>query len=467
MNEETVYPYVDRYRLSRMSHISWEDLASVLFGLKPSEIESFDMPEEEKAEVYSMQASLLNWIRSDVYASKLKCSDDIDQENPTFKTRDIGSWLQRDNFHKWFRARGFKPAPSTQNFLFRVATGYDYEDLRLDEKGGLDIKYYGSLKSWPWADATRILYFFNPDKKREIELSLRASKADNDPLFAEGFLVPKPDDKVKRVRPVDILVWAGEKGFYFPEELLVNAGRSVLDDPDQKKSYDEAIMAAREQVSSKEPEPTPTPTPKPEQASATVKAMFSGVDAKILIGGLKVWAENPVEIIIRQPGKNSVIYTPSNLGFSNPNTKEWKSLLDILKTGHFIFHANDRASKEMFKRLEKKLVTFFKRQFHLIIRDDFKIFELSSGRKGIRTPIFQIPAMNVEEEFDYSSLDKEKTEEMLRILSRSSDINTAGSLNAVTEHAKSLGMTDSDIDRIIDVEREFLHRDVVDPYENT
>jgi len=250
MNEEPPFPNIDRYRLSRLSSITWEDLISAIFGLKPSKIKSFSLPENEREFIASVISDLLEWIRNDCQEGNLECAD-IDQDNPTFQTRAIGIWLWNINIKKWLEERGVFLLQEVLNFLFRIAFGQDYEPLKLGEDGLPHFKYYGGLKSWTWADGTRILHLLNPGKEQEICQALRAARTDHDVLFAKGFLKLKQGDKVERVRPLILLGWATLNGLFVPEEFLNDVTETALNDPEPTPAQE------------------PEPTIKPEEPTAT------------------------------------------------------------------------------------------------------------------------------------------------------------------------------------------------------
>jgi len=205
------------------------------------------------------------------------------------------------------------------------------------------------------------------------------------------------------------------------------------------------------------------------KANAKPPQAPSSQDAESFIMGLRIWNDNNVEIIIRQPGKKAAIYTPSTVGFSDPNTDEWKALLGILQSGELCYSKADKAKKQMYLRIEKKLSDFLIAQFRLKV-ERLKIFKSVDGQTGVRRPIFQVLAGQSEAgvDIDYSGYDQQEILAEIKKLILSSDIESADILHKAYEHAKSIGISDDDIGGVLSTD-DLLpsETDDMDPVDST
>jgi hypothetical protein len=179
-----------------------------------------------------------------------------------------------------------------------------------------------------------------------------------------------------------------------------------------------------------------------------------------IVRGIRVWNENMVEIRIQQPGKKPITHTPSSLGFDNPKTREWKALLEILKDGEFCFKKDEDAKKSMYLRIEKKIIKSFKAQFGLYIPDGFKIFHSVSGGKGIRKPIFKIDKSRTDTDInDYCGYGKPQIMKEIKMLSLSTNLDCIPNLQKAVDHAKSLGIKDSELQVEMSINEELYNLD--------
>jgi hypothetical protein len=451
MSEEFSAPGNDRHRLSRLSSITWENLISAIFGLKLADIK--DLPGDERETVASIINDLLEWIRSDYKDGKLQCSD-IEQENPTFQTSTIGLWLWDINIQKWIKDRGLLLSPDVQKFLFWIAFGQDYEPLVLDGDGVLNIKHYGSLKKWTWADATRILHWLNPDKVKEVSQTLRAAQADHDVLFSKGFLKLEQGDRVQRVRPLVVLGWAMEKQFYVPIELFHDAGETALQDPELKRLNDELKIREWEKfVRQKQEAPEPTPEISEEQKEEQTAKVEQATDkseeknVEFFVKSLIFKCENQVEIIIQSPGEMPIVCSPSVLGFRDAKTKQWLNFIRLLNSpdGMFTYGSNKGQAKSIWGKVEKKLMDFMGKKFDLSFPENFKLFLPVHGCAGKRKTLFKVSHVKGESGCNFNNLDREEILEKIRTLAINPDVDTADSLAKAGDRARELGITDDDI----------------------
>lgn len=113
--------------------------------------------------------------------------------------------------------------------------------------------------------------------------------------------------------------------------------------------------------------------------------------------------ENDEQINIQESGKTVKPVTCQSLGFRDKSTKEWKTLLEILRSTDHIYWigVQGRSSKvrnkdydAQRKRLEsinKKLVVHLSRNYSIMLPDGYKLFELDPGeKKGTYRFKFQI-----------------------------------------------------------------------------
>jgi hypothetical protein len=473
MEPNSNYTFINFDELQAKADWDAEDVIWILFGdYGLTAINSFrsNVPHEERGHPDYRVTSLYDNFLKDISSGRLgKVSNDHGKDALRFYAvhpLKVIDWIDDEkNLGRLDLYDDFKPHPKFNELIKSWNSDRESEDQPM-EWGGINLeelpKHLAKEDFWGRGEFRRLL--FAQTYAHEYPLSIyhkyipeiEAMMREVDHRIEEGLEAGRirltdsglvfGNDLLAEIRfkgyPVpDGLIEAGERGDWLVAERLLK---------DLRERMKEFVLNEGR------------PLPRTKESMPTLNA-----EAETFIRSLKIGSVNEVEIIIQQPGKKSVAYPSSTLGFFSCNTKEWKGLLGILKSGNFQHASSNRSAKEKFKRIEKKLITFFTRQFSLAIGSDFKIFALSPGNEGVRAPIFQILTRAIDRDFDYSSLNREETEEELKQLCLSDDVETAGQFKALTEHAKSIGMTDSDIELIIDVEGEFRDRDVVDPYENT
>ncbi len=149
--------------------------------------------------------------------------------------------------------------------------------------------------------------------------------------------------------------------------------------------------------------------------------------------------ENDSSILLELPGKPAVEYTCRQMGFQSQETKTWKMLIDILSSAPHTFNfgvayiypdgskknrqkCKDYDSKwKLLDELNKKLLTFFKREFNWNFPDGYKLYKNAvTGKDGEKSFKFIVkssssqyevaPLDNIEKRFlslDESDLVKE------------------------------------------------------------
>ena len=170
--------------------------------------------------------------------------------------------------------------------------------------------------------------------------------------------------------------------------------------------------------------------------------------AKARVEGLVVW--NDVEVMMKQPNKNPVAYPASILGFNSIKTEEWKALLGILRDGKFSYTSDEASKKQMYMRIEKKLIKFFNKQLDLSLPDDFKVFTSVPGGEGVRKPVFKTQPTKTKPDIDYSEYDKEKILEEIGELAISNNTESASTLSLAVGHAEKLGIGSEEISDVLD-----------------
>ena len=241
----------------------------------------------------------------------------------------------------------------------------------------------------------------------------------------------------------DVLTWIQGKGVDIPAENINFINNSATKETEQEST--------------------------PEEKEKGGQAKRKEADAEKFIRNLRVWCENDIEIKIQPQGKVHVTCNPSALGFQGDRTKEWCALIDLLNNpdGTFSYKKTERDKKGRWNRIEKKLIAYLKDKFKLDFPVGFKLFESVPGGDGIRRPLFQVKERKVEKKFDFTALDDKEVIEKLKIMARVEDPDSAEKFLALQKHAKKkCGMSDSEIDRIIDVEREFRDKTIDDRYDN-
>ncbi|MDA0692622.1 MAG: hypothetical protein O3C58_12250 [Nitrospinae bacterium] len=111
------------------------------------------------------------------------------------------------------------------------------------------------------------------------------------------------------------------------------------------------------------------------------------------VSQLKVAFENDSTILIKLPGKLAVEYSCRQMGFRSQETKTWKILMEILSSAPHTFNFGiayfypdgskkyRQKSKEydagwkLFDELNKKLLTFFNREFNWTFPEGYKLYK--------------------------------------------------------------------------------------------
>ncbi len=173
-------------------------------------------------------------------------------------------------------------------------------------------------------------------------------------------------------------------------------------------------------------------------------------DPTIFIESLILSCENDIEIKIKVPNKPPITCNPDSLGFRDTNTKQWKALIDLLKSadGTFIYSKSEGDKKRAWGEIERKLRDFLNSKFDLNLPNDFKLFPLTQ-EAGVRKPIFQIHKPEDKSQEDFSTLGKDQIVEKIRELSISPDIETADLLNKAVARAKELGLSDDYLSKLL------------------
>ena len=127
--------------------------------------------------------------------------------------------------------------------------------------------------------------------------------------------------------------------------------------------------------------------------------------------------ENDSSILLELPGKPAVEYTCRQMGFQSQETKTWKMLIDILSSAPHTFNfgvayiypdgskknrqkCKDYDSKwKLLDELNKKLLTFFKREFNWNFPDGYKLYKNAvTGKDGEKCFKFIVESSSSQDE---------------------------------------------------------------------
>ena len=127
--------------------------------------------------------------------------------------------------------------------------------------------------------------------------------------------------------------------------------------------------------------------------------------------------ENDSSILLELPGKPAVEYTCRQMGFQSQETKTWKMLIDILSSAPHTFNfgvayiypdgskknrqkCKDYDSKwKLLDELNKKLLTFFKREFNWNFPDGYKLYKNAvTGKDGEKSFKFIVKSSSSQDE---------------------------------------------------------------------
>ena len=127
--------------------------------------------------------------------------------------------------------------------------------------------------------------------------------------------------------------------------------------------------------------------------------------------------ENDSSILLELPGKPTVEYTCRQMGFQSQETKTWKMLIDILSSAPHTFNfgvayiypdgskknrqkCKDYDSKwKLLDELNKKLLTFFKREFNWNFPDGYKLYKNAvTGKDGEKSFKFIVKSSSSQDE---------------------------------------------------------------------
>ena len=127
--------------------------------------------------------------------------------------------------------------------------------------------------------------------------------------------------------------------------------------------------------------------------------------------------ENDSSILLELPGKPAIEYTCRQMGFQSQETKTWKMLIDILSSAPHTFNfgvayiypdgskknrqkCKDYDSKwKLLDELNKKLLTFFKREFNWNFPDGYKLYKNAvTGKDGEKNFKFIVKSSSSQDE---------------------------------------------------------------------
>ncbi len=127
--------------------------------------------------------------------------------------------------------------------------------------------------------------------------------------------------------------------------------------------------------------------------------------------------ENDSSILLELPGKPAIEYTCRQMGFQSQETKTWKMLIDILSSAPHTFNfgvayiypdgskknrqkCKDYDSKwKLLDELNKKLLTFFKREFNWNFPDGYKLYKNAvTGKDGEKSFKFIVKSSSSQDE---------------------------------------------------------------------
>jgi len=187
-----------------------------------------------------------------------------------------------------------------------------------------------------------------------------------DTKFLPGFIREHEDE---------IMPWIQEPGQSLPYELVIEESQYIL--------YGKGIAEQ-------------------EIPSADIQNETTMQDPDTFIRSLKVFYDKEEKRIkVQEPGKKAKTSTFSNLKFSAETDKTWTTFLSILQGSntYYVGQSGKPGSDKrkeygrklaLLKKINEKLIIFFRKEFSLQIPADFKFYERNSAKgKGMYKFIFQ------------------------------------------------------------------------------
>jgi len=209
-----------------------------------------------------------------------------------------------------------------------------------------------------------------------------------------------------------------------------------------------------------------------EQVQSTQNEDKEQTDFDGFIRGLQVSYESDREVSVQTPGQKPKCFNHEALRFRDSTTREWKTLLDILRTTGLTYafgpantYSKDGSSKikktnpeysaarKRIEAISKKLVDFFEKHYNLLnAPKNYKIYEALPGVAG--TVQLKFKQETVEQVLDaqidggYNGYRKEDILKNLKTLAKSKD-TTRNYLAARIKEAKIRGVTKEDLENIL------------------
>ncbi len=189
-----------------------------------------------------------------------------------------------------------------------------------------------------------------------------------------------------------------------------------------------------------------------------------------LIRQFNVSYESDNEIIIKEPKKNWKSYTFESI--FGKSTKIKDDFLDILKSSNLTYslgpahtHSKDGtktirvrnkeygAKKKRLEKMNEKLICFFNKMFSLEIPEDFKLYELCVGQPGtysfkivVRNDLRKVKSVSKDTYKDFGKAEILKEIKELSQDKYSNNVDNADQLKNATDHAKRIGITNSELE---------------------
>jgi hypothetical protein len=205
-----------------------------------------------------------------------------------------------------------------------------------------------------------------------------------------------------------------------------------------------------------------------ESASTSPGDKLENLDK--FVGELRVWCVNDIEINIQKPGQKPFVANSDILGFQNVKTKEWLTLISVLKSNNnaIYYDKSMQDKKQIFLSIEKKLLNALNKILSVEFPKGFKLIESIPSRPGERRFKFRVTSNPEKVVQDYSGCDKNQ---ILALLKEHAHQNAHPDDYAnVVRHAEELGISEEDIRKVIvnsqAIQDETDYGSVVDPFEN-
>ncbi len=142
-------------------------------------------------------------------------------------------------------------------------------------------------------------------------------------------------------------------------------------------------------------------------------------DHETFIRNLQIAYESDTKISIRTGKEQPITYPYDKIGFAREDTKQWRTLINILKSSDNLFHAGVArgagkignkpysANQKILVEISQKLISLINKVDNIQLPDKTKLFELKKGDyPGTYKPKFIVSNFNIGDE-KYADLSKD------------------------------------------------------------